>query len=241
MPDSYNPEEEEVETGEAPIGDGAYYVGKLLRKISAADSSCKNCIQASAVVQFCVRSTLNVNLMFQETRMKLWPSQEEREEAKKQRENKEREERRRRAKERQQKLMAEFANKQKQFMEKAMEVDENSDNMEEEVLVSKQEYDCVICNQSTPSTEEKPMGLVVLIQATSVIGHRRRYGQPERSVLPTCEDEREFLRRDDTLAAEFDRRVEELDRHFDPVSQMFYILFSFKSFCSSNRGSFRSI
>ncbi|XP_023311445.1 E3 ubiquitin-protein ligase Ubr3 isoform X2 [Anoplophora glabripennis] len=201
VPDSYNLEEDEEENSstastEAPIGDGAYYVGKLLRKISASDSSCKTCIQ--------------------ETRMKLWPSQEEREEAKKQRENKEREERRRRAKERQQKLMAEFANKQKQFMEKAMEIDENSDNMEEEVLVSKQEYDCVICNQSTPSTEEKPMGLVVLIQATSVIGHRRRYGQPERSVLPTCEEEREFLRRDDTLAAEFDRRVEELDRHFDP-------------------------
>lgn len=36
------------------------------------------------------------------------------------REHREREERRRRAKERQQKLMAEFANKQKQFMEKAM-------------------------------------------------------------------------------------------------------------------------
>lgn len=55
VPDSYNPEEEEEGTGsnasgEAPIGDGAYYVGKLLRKISTADSSCKNCIQASATV-----------------------------------------------------------------------------------------------------------------------------------------------------------------------------------------------
>ncbi|KAJ8931392.1 hypothetical protein NQ314_015698, partial [Rhamnusium bicolor] len=198
VPDSYNPEEDTHVCNEAPIGDGAYFVGRLLKKMSHVDSSCKNCIQ--------------------ETRMKLWPSQEEREEAKKQRDCKEREERRRRAKERQQKLMAEFANKQKQFMEKAMETDENADGMEEEVLVSKQEYDCVICNQSTPSTEEKPMGLVVLIQATSVIGHRRRYGQPERSVLPTCDDEREFLRRDDTLAAEFDRRVEGLDRHFDPQS-----------------------
>ncbi|KAJ8946859.1 hypothetical protein NQ318_006769 [Aromia moschata] len=203
VPDSYNPEEEEEDSSgnvssEAPIGDGPYYIGKLLHKMSAADGSCKTCIE--------------------ETRMKLWPSQEEREEAKKQRENKEREERRRRAKERQQKLMAEFANKQKQFMEKAMEADENAEGMEEEVLVSKQEYDCVICNQSTPSTEDKPMGLVVLIQATSVIGHRRRFGQPERSVLPTCEEEREHLRRDDTLAAEFDRRVEELDRHFDPQS-----------------------
>lgn len=31
-------------------------------------------------------------------------------------------------------------------------------------LVSKKEYDCVICNQTTPSTEDKPMGLIVLLQ-----------------------------------------------------------------------------
>lgn len=154
--------------------------------------------------------------------MRLWPSQEEREEAKKQKENKEREERRKRAKERQEKLMAEFANKQKQFMEKAMETDDSSEGMEENVLVSKQEYDCVICNQSSPSTEDKPMGLVVLIQATSVIGHRRRYGQPERSDLPTGDDDREFVMKDTTLAEEFDKRVDELDRHFDPVSLFFY-------------------
>lgn len=91
-------------------------------------------------------------------------------------------------------------------------------NNEEEVLVSKQEYDCVICNQSSPSTEDKPMGLVVLVQATSVIGHRRRHSHGERAVLPTCDEDRENLRRGDTLACEFDRRVEELDRHFDPVS-----------------------
>lgn len=149
--------------------------------------------------------------------MKIWPSQEEREEAKKQKENKERDERRRRAKERQEKLMAEFANKQKQFMEKAMETDDTSEGMDENVLVSKQEYDCVICNQSSPSTEDKPMGLVVLIQATSVIGHRRRYGQSERSVLPT-DDDREFIRSENTLAEEFEKRVDELDIHFDPVS-----------------------
>lgn len=31
-------------------------------------------------------------------------------------------------------------------------------------LTSKKEYDCVICNQTTPSSEDKPMGLVVLVQ-----------------------------------------------------------------------------
>lgn len=89
----------------------------------------------------------------------------------------------------------------------------------EEVSVSKQEYDCVICNQSSPSTEEKPMGLVVLVQATSVIGHRRRCGHGERGVLPTSDEERENLKRDDTLASECDKRIEELDRYFDPVSE----------------------
>ncbi|XP_074027443.1 ubr3 ubiquitin ligase isoform X2 [Leptinotarsa decemlineata] len=198
-PDSYNPDEE-VEApstpNETPVGDGTFYIAKLLRKMSSVDSSCKKYIN--------------------ETRLKLWPNQKEREEAKRQREESEREERRRRAKERQEKLMKEFANKQKQFMEKAMETDQNID-MEAEELVKQQEYDCVICSQSTPSTEDHPMGLVVLIQATSVIGHRRRQGQ-ERPVLPTCEDEREFLRRDDTLSGEFDKRIYELDRHFDPQS-----------------------
>lgn len=49
----------------------------------------------------------------------------EQEDEQKQRESEEREERRRRAKERQQKLMAEFASKQKQFLEK-METDEGA-------------------------------------------------------------------------------------------------------------------
>lgn len=58
----------------------------------------------------------------QETRHRLWPQkQEEGEEEQREKEAKEREDRRRRAKERQQKLMAEFASRQKLFMEKAME------------------------------------------------------------------------------------------------------------------------
>lgn len=31
-------------------------------------------------------------------------------------------------------------------------------------LTSKKEYHCVICSQSSPSTEDNPMGLVVLVQ-----------------------------------------------------------------------------
>lgn len=125
VPDSYNPEQTTISDNEASsssssstsdsssssftsllpnesrIGDGPFFISQLLRKISDLDPMCKQTII--------------------ETRNKLWPRMQECEEdEQRERENREREERRRRAKERQQKLMAEFANKQKQFMEKAM-------------------------------------------------------------------------------------------------------------------------
>lgn len=46
-----------------------------------------------------------------------------------------------------------------------------SEVMESEVL-----YDCVICGQSGPSTEDRPTGLVVLLQASS--------GTSRPSILP---------------------------------------------------------
>lgn len=43
-------------------------------------------------------------------------------------------------------------------------------------LTSKKEYDCVICNQTTPSSEDVPMGLVVLVQ---VMNERILMGEPD--------------------------------------------------------------
>lgn len=200
VPDSYDPDEIVDTDQDSVIGDGPFFIAKLLRKMAALDSSCRDNIK--------------------ETRLKLWPPQQESEREQKQRENKEREERRRRAKDRQQKLMAEFATKQRQFLATAMANEEAAasgmdwTNEDGSVLGSKQEYDCVICSQTTPSTEDKPMGLIVLVQSSSVLGHRRRVGGSERAVLPTCESERTSLKRDDTQASEFDRRIEEFDRHF---------------------------
>ncbi|XP_073701139.1 E3 ubiquitin-protein ligase ubr3 [Garra rufa] len=82
------------------------------------------------------------------------------------------EERRQRARERQQKLLAEFASRQKSFMETAMDVespetDAVMDMGSAEPLDSEVLYDCVICGQSGPSTEDRPTGLVVLLQASS--------------------------------------------------------------------------
>ena len=87
-------------------------------------------------------------------------------------------------------------------------------------LASKKEYDCVICNQTTTSTEDKPMGLVVLVQATSVVGHERQ--QSERLHLPTS-DEDPFIPKRDTRGAHFDMRVDEMGRHFDTVSDFIFI------------------
>ncbi|XP_043272202.1 E3 ubiquitin-protein ligase Ubr3 isoform X3 [Venturia canescens] len=214
IPDSYNPDQQpsasENEAGtsssqsssESRIGDGPFFIGQLLKKISNLDPTCKQ------------------NIV--ETRNKLWPRTKECEDAQREREHREREERRKRAKERQQKLMAEFANKQKQFMKKAMESDEagasGMDWDQEESptqMASKKEYHCVICNQTTTSTEEKPMGLVVLVQATSVVGHERQ--QSERLQLPTSDDD-PAIPKGDTRGSHFDNRIDEMNRHFDTPS-----------------------
>ncbi|XP_014216341.1 E3 ubiquitin-protein ligase Ubr3 [Copidosoma floridanum] len=222
-PDSYTPPEaflaSEAEAGsssmdtsspeaasESRIGDGPFFIGQLLNRIASLDPMCREAIV--------------------ETRNRHWPRMQECEDEQRERENREREERRRRARERQQKLMAEFANKQKQFMEKAMESDgAGVSNMDWDAdegqakIESKKEYDCVICNQTTPSTEEVPMGLVVLIQSTSVTGHERKHS--ERLVLPTSDDDPPTrYPKEDTRAAHFDLRIDEMNRWFDPLSWM---------------------
>ncbi|XP_039300953.1 E3 ubiquitin-protein ligase Ubr3-like, partial [Nilaparvata lugens] len=155
-------------------------------------------------------------------RERLWPRQPEEGEAeRREREERERGERRRRAKERQQKLMEEFASQQKQFMERTLETEDDGMDWEageenSQMLSNKKEYDCVICNQTSPSTDEKLMGLAVLVQATSVLGHKRRSSEP--AVLPTSDQERANFSRNDTLGSDFDRRIEEIDRHFDKLS-----------------------
>lgn len=111
VPDSYNPEQSTTLDNEASsssaaqpkesrIGDGPFFISQLLNKIANLDPMCRDTIV--------------------DTRNKLWPRMQKCEDKQREREYREREEKRRRVKERQQELMAEFANKQKQFMEKAM-------------------------------------------------------------------------------------------------------------------------
>ncbi|KAH0499928.1 E3 ubiquitin-protein ligase UBR3 [Microtus ochrogaster] len=129
------------------------------------------------------------------------------------------EERRQKARERQQKLLAEFASRQKSFMETAMDVDspENEIPMEiaaAEPQVSEAVYDCVICGQSGPSSEDRPAGLVVLLQASSVLGQCRDNAEPKK--LPISEEEQIYPW--DTCAAVHDVRLSLLQRYFKDSS-----------------------
>lgn len=112
-PDSYNPEQINQSENEASsssssaatppresrIGDGPFFISQLLNKIASLDPACRE------------------NIV--ETRNRLWPRMQEDEQCEK--ENREREERRRRAKERQEKVLADFLDQQKKFMETNME------------------------------------------------------------------------------------------------------------------------
>ncbi|XP_066544648.1 E3 ubiquitin-protein ligase ubr3 isoform X2 [Amia ocellicauda] len=129
------------------------------------------------------------------------------------------EERRQKARERQQKLLAEFASRQKSFMETAMDVESPDADVAMDLGSSEQQvsevlYDCVICGQSGPSTDDRPTGLVVLLQASSVLGHRCK--STELKKLPTSDEERIYP--EDTCGAANDVRLAMLQRFFKDSS-----------------------
>lgn len=158
-----------VNLHEDRIGDGPFFIGNLLRKVAKADEGCAQSIN--------------------EIRQRLWPNQREKQEEQRAKETIEKEERSKRARERQKKLMEEFANKQKRFMEQTAEemdfCDDDQENVEE--ITREKEYKCIICGGTDPSTESNPIGLVVLIESSGVVGHRRKCG--ERFNLPLNDEE----------------------------------------------------
>ncbi|KAG7272352.1 hypothetical protein CRUP_011600, partial [Coryphaenoides rupestris] len=86
--------------------------------------------------------------------------------------------------------------KEESFMETAMDVespegeaamDLGGGGASDSVMDSEVLYDCVICGQSGPSTGDRPTGLVVLLQASSVLGHRCKTGEAKK--LPTSDEE----------------------------------------------------
>ncbi|XP_076043889.1 ubr3 ubiquitin ligase [Oratosquilla oratoria] len=195
---SYRPDFED--TSDSRIGDGPFFIAKVLNKLGRKDKSVGHCIT--------------------HTLQRLYPQLEEDRACSNEEELKAKEEKRKKAKERQRKVMAEFAFRQKQFMEQNMVDEEDTDpsgnvmEVEEEMVERHKEYDCVICNQSIPSTPERPVGLVVLVQATSVVGHRTTSKEP--LFVPTNDAERNRLKlHRRTLGQYMEERADTFNRYFD--------------------------
>ncbi|XP_002067371.3 E3 ubiquitin-protein ligase Ubr3 [Drosophila willistoni] len=197
---SYN----NIHVSSSRIGDGPFFIGNLLRKIAKQDELCAQAID--------------------DIRARLWPNQREKQAEAKARETKEKEERRKKARERQQKMMQDFANKQKQFMQSAAAAATNmvygAEDEEDEDVYEEQprekEYDCIICNCTTPSTETNPIGLVVLVESSGIVGHRRRIS--ERLPLPLSAEDELRLNHTTRLATEFSRRTDLLSLKFGEES-----------------------
>lgn len=73
--------------------------------------------------------------------------------------------------------MTEFANKQKAFMKQMNEEFSNSNQVPDNVetltvdVCNQLQYECVICGQTTPSTPDRLIGMVVLLQSSSILAH----------------------------------------------------------------------
>lgn len=185
-----------IQISESRIGDGPYFIGNLLRKIARADEGCAQAIN--------------------DIRHRLWPNQREKQAEQQAKETKEKEERSKRARERQRKLMEEFANKQQRFMEQAEDIscyDDDEDNYEE--IAREKEYVCIICNRTTPSTDSDPIGLVVLIESSGVVGHRRK--DSENYVLPLSDEYTKMLA-SERFAREATRRNQKLTHQYGDES-----------------------
>lgn len=91
-----------------------------------------------------------------------------------------------------------------------------SHHSNDEPRCREKEYVCIICNNTSPSTEANPIGLVVLVESSGVIGHRRKPG--ERFALPLCDDDQSKPNRHVRLSSEFTRRTELLAMKFGEES-----------------------
>ncbi|XP_078377169.1 E3 ubiquitin-protein ligase ubr3-like isoform X1 [Oculina patagonica] len=127
--------------------------------------------------------------------------------------------RRQLARERQQKLLAEFASKQKSFMEKTLKKDPDAlENMAIDGTSETTEelFDCVICGQTSTSTEGRPIGLVALLQPSAVLKHRALHVRHNQLPLSREEEEARVINCETT----FRNRFEDLRRRFDLIPSL---------------------
>ena len=210
-PDSYIPKNERAKIPklahsvtqdyqESRIGDACFFIEKVLDKIYELDSSCEHSIKV--------------------TRTHLWPNQHASEAAEDiEQERNEAEARRRKAQERKEKIMREFAERQQRFMKQTKENENISDpNIDIQPKTVLKLYDCVHCHQAQPSTPDRPMGLVVLLQASSVLGHQHK--DNNHLNLPVTEEElrNKQERQEDSLGTTSMLRDKLLASSFDQKS-----------------------
>ncbi|GFV07297.1 e3 ubiquitin-protein ligase UBR3 [Trichonephila clavipes] len=89
---------------------------------------------------------------------------------------------------------------------------EGTSGIEEVVEDVQKEYECVICSQMSASEEDRPVGMVVLLQATSVAGH---YHQTPNRALPCDEKDKAHLKKGENMATMIKTKIELLERYFN--------------------------
>ena len=225
-PDSYVPKQHRYGVSatedyiQSRIGDGCFFVEKVLDKICDLDEACAESVSSS--------------------RQLLWPDYHE-DEAKKdaERERREAEAKKRRAKERQKQMMEQLAQQRRRFMQ-AAKLDtqdlkdepgssKDSQSSPHKRPASKQpqvsepepttsEYTCCHCLFQTPATESRPIGLVTLIQSSSVLAHKHE--STNHLVLPTTTEEEDSMPPSwsDSLGLQYDDLFAEMNKTFDSQS-----------------------
>ena len=212
-PDSYVPKKQRAsglsdEYFNSRIGDGSFFVEKVLDKICDLDETCAENVAAS--------------------RQALWPDYHE-DEAKKdaEREKLEAEAKKRKAKERQKQMLEQLAQQRKKFAannkatEEASKEPKSETPKEQESTVEppkSTEYTCCHCLVQGPATESKPIGLVILFQSSSVLAHKHE--STNHLILPTTDEEETNLPPSwsDSLGLQYDELFNEMNQVYDPQS-----------------------
>ncbi|XP_065208799.1 E3 ubiquitin-protein ligase Ubr3-like [Planococcus citri] len=179
--DSFNPETIPTEELNYRIGDGSAFIAKVLKRIAMLDDFCRE-----EVMQCCHR---------------LYPQRSPRDSDKKDLEEKEESERKRIARERRQKIIEKYAHQREEFLKKNIN---DEDKMECEEVTLK-EYHCVICKETSPSKPDMPMGLIVLVQPTNVLAHKRR--NEAKKLLPLRDEDATTSFSQHPLTGEFEKKI----------------------------------
>ncbi len=253
-PDSYVPQRQAQDHLDSRIGDGSFFIEKVLDKICNLDQACAETVNSA--------------------RQSLWPDYHE-DEAKKdaERERLEAEAKKRKAKERQRQMMEQLAQQRKRFMAKIESTTGGGENLKDfkpidehlkasnpvqdtltsagsssvasasseshpgqgsssrDAVAKKKatEYTCCHCLQQSPAIESRPIGLVALIQSSSVLAHKHE--STNHLILPISEEDESTLPPSwsDSLGLQYDELFAEMKETYDSQSCLLSVHRGWKS------------